>query len=166
MDGPRDGSLPGYALGVPLRVQIVTAEREVFSEEAADMVVAPGAEGVVGILPRHAPLLTTLQPGVIRIKKGGSEEAMAVGGGFLQVARDKVLVLADTAEHADEVDEARAEEGRHRARQTLAESITSGQRLQAETARFAIRREEARIQVARRHRGPERHRPPPGPTAP
>ena len=65
---------------MPLRVQIVTAEREVFTEDAVDMVVAPGAEGVVGILPRHAPLLTTLVPGVVRIKKAGSEEAMSVGG--------------------------------------------------------------------------------------
>jgi F-type H+-transporting ATPase subunit epsilon len=147
---------------MPLRVQIVTAEREVYAEEAVDMVVAPGAEGVVGILPRHAPLLTTLSPGIVRIKKGGSEEAMAVGGGFLQVARDQVLILADTAERADEIDEARAEEGRRRARENLAESVRSGQRLQAETARFVVRREEARIRVARRRRGPERHRPGPG----
>src|ERR1700716_1762688 len=104
---------------MPLRVQIVTAEREVFARDAVDMVVAPGAEGVLGILPRHAPLLTTLQPGVIRIKMGGSEEAMAVGGGFLQVARDKVLILADTAERTAEIDEARAEEARRRAREDL-----------------------------------------------
>src|SRR5215468_10415397 len=119
---------------MPLKVQIVTAEREVYAEDAADMVVAPGAEGVVGILPKHAPLLTTLQPGVVRVKKGGSEEAMSVGGGFLQVARDQVLILADTAERADEIDEARAEEARRRARETLADAITSGQRLQAEAA--------------------------------
>src|SRR3984893_2904066 len=125
---------------MPLRVSIVTAEREVLAEDGVDMVVAPGADGVVGILPRHAALLTTLLPGVIRIKKGGGEEAMSVGGGFLQVARDNVLILADTAERADEVDEARAEEGRRRARETLAESVRSGQRLQAETARFVIRR--------------------------
>jgi F-type H+-transporting ATPase subunit epsilon len=148
-------------LVVPLRVQIVTAEREVFAEEGVDMVVAPGAEGVVGILPRHAPLLTTLQPGIVRIKRGGAEEAMSVGGGFLQVARDQVLILADSAERAAEVDEARAEEARRRARDTLAEAVVSGQRLQAESARFALRREEARIQVARRHRGPERPRPGP-----
>src|SRR3981081_838945 len=151
---------------MPLRVQIVTAEREVFTDDAVDMVVAPGAEGVVGILPRHAPLLTTLNPGVVRVKKGGGEEAMAVGGGFLQVARDQVLILADTAERADEIDEARAAEGRRRARETPAESVRSGQRLQAETARFALRREEARIHVARRHKGPERHRPTPGPSEP
>jgi len=149
---------------MPLRVQIVTAEREVLAEDAVDMVVAPGAEGVVGILPRHAPLLTTLQPGVVRIKKGGTEESMAVGGGFLQVARDQVLILADTVERADEVDEARAEEGRRRAQQTLSESINSGQRLLAEAARTMLRREEARIQVARHRRGPERHRPGPGPS--
>jgi F-type H+-transporting ATPase subunit epsilon len=146
---------------MPLRVQIVTAEREVFADDAVDMVVAPGAEGVVGILPRHAPLLTTLLPGVVRIKKAGSEEAMAVGGGFLQVARDQVLILADTAERADEIDEARAEEGRRRARENLTESVRSGQRLQTETARFALRREEVRIQVARRRRGPERRAPGP-----
>ncbi len=147
---------------MPLRVQIVTAEREVFSDDGVDMVVAPGAEGVVGILPRHAPLLTTLHPGVVRIKRGGAEEAMAVGGGFLQVARDQVLILADSAERADEVDEARAEEARRRARETLAQAISSGQRLQAEAARVMLRREEARIQVARYRRGPERHRPGPG----
>lgn len=150
---------------MPLRVQIVTAEREVFAEDAVDMVVAPGAEGVVGILPRHAPLLTTLQPGVVRIKKAGAEEAMSVGGGFLQVARDQVLILADTAERADEVDEARAEDARRRARETLQQAVVSGQRLQAEAARVALRREEARIQVARHHRGPGPHRPPPGPSS-
>src|ERR1700716_676537 len=95
---------------MPLRVQIVTAEREVFAEEA-----------VVGILPRHAPLLTTLNPGIVRIKKGTSEEAMAVGGGFLQVARDQVLILADTAERADAIDEVRAEASLRRPRATLAE---------------------------------------------
>jgi F-type H+-transporting ATPase subunit epsilon len=151
---------------MPLQVQIVTAEREVLAEDDVEMVVAPGAEGVVGILPRHAPLLTTLQPGVVRIKKGGTEESMAVGGGFLHVARNHVLILADTAERADEVDEARAEEARRRAQQTLAESVSSGQHLQAEAARTMLRREEARIQVARRHRGPERPRPGPGPIAP
>jgi F-type H+-transporting ATPase subunit epsilon len=146
---------------MPLRVQIVTAEREVYAEEAVDMVVAPGAEGVVGILPRHAPLLTTLVPGVVRIKKGGAEEAMSVGGGFLQVARDQVLILADTAERADEIDEARAEEGRRRARENLSELVRSGQRLQAEAARISLRRHEVRIQVVRRRgRGP--HRPEPG----
>jgi F-type H+-transporting ATPase subunit epsilon len=138
---------------MPLKVQIVTAEREVFADDAVDMVVAPGAEGVLGILPKHAPLLTTLMPGEVRIKRGGSEQAMTVGGGFLQVARDKVLILADTAEREDEIDEARAEDARRRARETLQEAIVGGQRLQAETARFALRRAEARIHLARRRHG-------------
>src|SRR5438094_3227875 len=152
--GQTSRAIPAGILCVmPLRVRIVTAEREVFAEDVVDMVVGPGAEGVVGILPRHAPLLTTLLRGIVRVKKGGAEEAMAVGGGFLQVARDKVLILADTAERADEIDEARAEEARRHARDTLAEAIVTGQHLQAETARFAIRRAEARIHLARRRHG-------------
>src|SRR6185369_5779580 len=93
---PGGGGLGQGYFEMPLRVQIVTAEREVFAEDGVDMVVAPGADGVVGILPRHAPLLTTLLPGVVRVKRGTNEQAMAVGGGFLQVARNKVLILADT----------------------------------------------------------------------
>ena len=144
---------------MPLRVQIVTAEREVFADDSVDMVVAPGADGVVGILPRHAPLLTTLLPGVVRIKKGGTEQAMAVGGGFLQVARDKVLILADTAERADEVDEARAEEARRRARRRWPRpsSVASGwwPRRPASHSNAA----EVRIHVARRRRGRGASRP-------
>lgn len=135
-----------------LQVQIVTAEREVFAEDAVDMVVAPGGEGVVGILPRHAPLLTTLLPGIVRVKKGTEEEAMAVSGGFLQVARDRVLILADTAERASEVDQQRAEQARARAEQALTDAARSGQRLQADAARTALRRATARIEVVRRHR--------------
>src|ERR687885_189458 len=137
---------------MPLRVQIVPAEREVFVEDAVDMVVAPGAEGVVGILPRHAPLLTTLHPGVVRIKKRDTESAMAVGGGFLQVARDRVLILADTAERENEVDEARAEEARRRAEAALEEAVRTGQHVQAESARVALRRSLARLQVVQRRR--------------
>ncbi len=135
-----------------LRVQIVTAEREVHTEDDVDMVVAPGSEGVVGILPRHAPLLTNLVPGVVRIKKNGTETSMAVGGGFLQVARDRVLILADTAEREDEVDEARAEESRHRAQQALADAVRAGGPVQVEAARSALRRSLARIEVAQRRR--------------
>jgi F-type H+-transporting ATPase subunit epsilon len=86
-----------------LTVEIVTAERRVLTDEA-DMVIAPAIEGTVGILPRHAPLLTALQPGVMVLKKDGTEEVLAVSGGFLQVSNDRVLILADTAERAEEVD--------------------------------------------------------------
>jgi F-type H+-transporting ATPase subunit epsilon len=140
-----------------LRVQMVTAEREVLADDDVDMVVAPGSEGVVGILPRHAPLLTTLLPGVVRIKKRDAESAMAVGGGFLQVARDRVLILADTAERENEVDEARAEESRQRAQAALAEAVRTGQHVQAEAARVALRRSLARLQVVKRQR--RRHTP-------
>lgn len=134
-----------------LRVQIVTAEREVLADDNVDMVVAPGSEGVLGILPRHAPLLTTLVPGLVRIKKGGQEMAMAVGGGFMQVARDRVLILADTAEREDEIDAERAEQARQRAQKALADA-RSGGALQTEAARVALRRSLVRIDVAQRRR--------------
>src|SRR5215204_1451636 len=95
-----------------LTVEIVTAERQVYNETDVDMVVAPGSEGVLGILPRHAPLLTMLRPGSLRVKKGGTEQEMAVAGGFLQVHADRVLILADQAERADEIDAVQAEEAR------------------------------------------------------
>ncbi len=135
-----------------LAVEFVDAERQVLAEDDVDMVVAPGSEGVVGILPRHAPLLTTLKPGEIRIKKGGTESAMVVGGGFLQVNADRVLVLADTAERADEIDEARAEEARRRAEQALQEALRGGGTAQVEAARAALGRSLAMINVARRRR--------------
>jgi F-type H+-transporting ATPase subunit epsilon len=131
-----------------LRLEIVTAEREVFSDEV-DMVVAPGSEGELGILPRHAPLLTTLQPGALRLKKDGEETLMVVSGGFLQVYRDRVLVLADTAERADEIEEERAEQARQRALAALREGSREDA-LQAEAARLALRKSLARLQVARR----------------
>ncbi len=135
-----------------LSVEIVTAERQILAEQDVDMVVAPGSEGVLGILPRHAPLLTTLRPGAIRIKKDGAETAMAVGGGFLQVNADRVLVLADTAEREDEIDEVRAEAARQRAEQALEEAARGGSPVQVEAARIALSRSLARLTVARRRR--------------
>jgi F-type H+-transporting ATPase subunit epsilon len=135
-----------------LSVEIVTAERQVLAEEDVDMVVAPGGEGVVGILPRHAPLLTTLKPGAIRIKKDGAETSMAVGGGFMQVNADRVLILADTAEREDEIDAARAEEARRRAEEALQQALKGGSPVQVEAARAALQRSMARISVVRRRR--------------
>lgn len=102
-----------------LTVEVVAAEKIVFSGDA-DMVVAPGVEGVLGILPKHAPLLTMLNPGAVRIKQGDGEIVMAVSGGFLEVNHDRVDILADSAERAEEIDIARAEEARRRAEQALA----------------------------------------------
>ena len=131
-----------------LRLEVVTAEREVYADDV-DMVVAPGSEGEVGILPRHAPLLTTLNPGMLRLRKGGEETLMVVSGGFLQVFADRVLVLADTAERAEEIEEGRAEEARQRALTALQQGAR-GDTLQAEAARVALRHSLARLNVARR----------------
>ncbi len=106
---------------MPLSVHIVTAEREVFAEEGVEEVIAPGSEGELTVLPQHAPLLTMIKPGIMRIVKGGQEVDMAITGGFLEVRDDRVTILADAAERAEEIDEARALEARHRAERSLEE---------------------------------------------
>ncbi len=134
-----------------LSVEIVTAERQVLTDEA-DMVIAPATEGTVGILPRHAPLLTALNPGVMVLKKDGQEELLAVSGGFLQVSNNRVLVLADTAERAEEVDEQRAVEARGRAEEALREASAHPGSVQTEAARVSLRKSLARMNVAQRRR--------------
>lgn len=136
-----------------LNVEVVSAERVVFTGEA-DMVVAPGTEGVLGILPRHASLLTSLQPGELRIKQDGNEVELVVTGGFLQVNNNRVEVLTDAAERAEEIDVARAEEARRRAERILAEH--AGQHgADVQAAEAALRRSLVRLKVAevRRRRG-------------
>ncbi len=131
-----------------LRLDVVTAERLVFSGDV-DMVVAPGSVGELGILPHHAALMTTLHPGALRVKTGRDEVNLAISGGFLEVRDDRVLVLADTAERAEEIDLDRANAAEARARQSLAErgEISDLRQLEA-----ALRRSQVRIKVARRHR--------------
>jgi len=136
-----------------LTVEIVTAERQVYNETDVDMVVAPGSEGVLGILPRHAPLLTMLRPGPLRVKKGGTEQEMAVAGGFLQVNADRVLILADQAVRADEIDAAAAEEARHRAEQALTDANRAGDQVQIQAARLALQSSLVQLRVVRRRRG-------------
>ena len=114
---------------MPLTLEIVTAERVVYSEEV-DVLVAPGVVGELGILPSHAPLLTIMQPGEIRVDKGEEQTYIAVSGGFLEVIGDKATILADTAERAEEIDEARAEEAVKRAEERIT-SATSALRLGA-----------------------------------
>lgn len=127
-----------------LHVEVVTAEREIYNGEA-DMVVAKGTEGVLGILPRHAALLTTLAIGEMRIKLGDAEEPLFVAGGFLEVRDNVVTVLADTAEHAEEIDEARAEEARRRAQERLEQAISDVDRAEM---LGALERAISRIKVA------------------
>src|SRR5215216_416183 len=135
-----------------LTVEIVTAERQVYNEMDVDMVVAPGSEGVLGILPRHAPLLTMLRPGSLRVKKAGAEQEMAVAGGFLQVNADRVLILADQAVRADEI-EAAAEAAREQAEQALTSATRSGDPVQVQAARLALQSSLVQLRVARRRRG-------------
>lgn len=131
----------------PMLLEIVTAERLVYSDEV-DIVVAPGMEGELGILPHHAPLLTILQPGELRIHKTGQEDVyMAVTGGFLEVTGNRVIVLADAAERSEEIDEARAQEALRRAEERL-ESREEGADLQRALA--SIRRSRLRLDVKRR----------------
>src|SRR3989337_905918 len=103
---------------MPLLLEIVTPERQGFSEQV-DSVVCPGVEGELGILPHHAPLLTTLGVGELRIRRGGEEEYFAIAGGFLQVRPDKVVVMAETADMASEIDLEKAEQARREAERAL-----------------------------------------------
>ena len=137
-----------------IRLDIVTAERVVFSEDV-DVVVAPGVEGQLGILPHHAPLMTTLQVGELRVRKGGEEFSLAISGGFLEVRPDRVIVLADTAERAEEIVVARAEEAKRRAEERLLERRVPG--IDAARVEAALRRSLARLKVVekRSKRRPE-----------
>jgi len=127
-----------------LHVEIVTAERELYSGEA-NLVSAPGTEGRLGILPRHAALLTTLSPGALNIKLGDAEEPIFISGGFLEVSNNSVIVLADTAELAEEIDQARAEEARRRAQEELAQAQSDVERAEL---LGALERAMTRLRVA------------------
>jgi F-type H+-transporting ATPase subunit epsilon len=137
-----------------LHVEVVTAERELYSGEA-DMVSAPGSEGRLGILPRHAALLTTLMPGELTIKLDGAEEPIFVSGGFLEVSGNTVTVLADTAEYAEEIDQARAEAARRRAQERLEQAESDVDRAEL---LGALERAISRLRVAElaRRRGGRR----------
>jgi F-type H+-transporting ATPase subunit epsilon len=129
---------------MPLKLDIVTAERIVYSADV-DEVIAPGVQGQLGILPHHAPLMTILQAGELVVKKGAQEEIVAISGGFLEVRPDHVIVLADQAERAEEIDAARAEEAKRRAEQRLQKKEAGIDAAQAEAA---LRRAMVRLSVA------------------
>jgi F-type H+-transporting ATPase subunit epsilon len=134
----------------PIRCEIVTQERVVY-DQPVDIVIAPGTEGELGILPHHVPLLTALQAGILRVRAGGVEEEFAISGGFMEVLPDHVTVLARSAEHADEIDIARAEAARKRAQQLLEQGTPQDpDRYRAIEA--SLRRSTVRLQVARRRK--------------
>ncbi|MFC1846557.1 F0F1 ATP synthase subunit epsilon [Chloroflexota bacterium] len=132
-----------------IKLDVVTAEKEVYSDDV-DMVLAPGIEGVLGILPQHTPLMTMLQPGELIARKGSSEYSLAVSGGFLEVRPDRVIVLADSAERAEEIDIARAEEAKKRAEERIEAKYESS--LDAARADAALQRSLIRLKVATRRR--------------
>ena len=127
-----------------LKLDIVTAEHIVYSEEV-DEVIAPGVEGQLGILPHHAPLMTMLQSGELVVKRGNDEDIMAISGGFLEVRPDRVIILADSAERAEEIDTERAEAARKRAEQRMAEKPPD---VDAARVEASLRRAIARLAVA------------------
>jgi F-type H+-transporting ATPase subunit epsilon len=142
---------------MPLTLEIVTPERLAFEGEV-DSVNCPGIEGELGVLPHHAPLISTLGVGELVIRRGGDEEYFAIAGGFLQVRPDRVVVMAETADMASEIDLQKAEEARREAERALAEGFEEPADLAR--ARAALQRALLRIQVAerRRHREGPRHR--------
>lgn len=141
---------------MPLHLEIVTPERQVFSD-TVDSVQVPGSEGELGVLPHHAPLVSTLGVGELRFRKDGAEESFAIVGGFLQVRPDKVVVLAETADMSSEIDLEKAQEARREAERALESGYREGADLAA--ARAALQQALLRIRVAeRRHREGPRHR--------
>ncbi len=139
---------------MPIRCEIVSQDRIVFQGDV-DIVVLPGAEGVMGILPNHSPLLTVLQFGIITVRTKGNEENFTVAGGVAEVQPDQVTVLADAAENVEEIDIQRAESARKKAEELLQKGV------EADTDSYlaiqaALRRSNLRIDAAKRFR--QRHR--------
>ncbi|MEO8083265.1 MAG: ATP synthase F1 subunit epsilon [Ardenticatenales bacterium] len=135
---------------MPLTLTVVTMEREVYSADDVERVIVPASEGVMGILPRHEPILSALKEGELEIVRPGKRDILAISGGFIEVRGLQVIVMADMAEQSDEIDVARAERARAEALEALAKAPAQAERLDMV---HALRRAETRIKVARRHRG-------------
>jgi F-type H+-transporting ATPase subunit epsilon len=142
---------------MPVRCEVVTQDRLLF-DGPADLVLAPGVQGELGILPNHAPLLTSLDLGVLRVRYQGQETAFTIAGGVMEVRPDVVIVLADVGESVAEIDLDRAEKARTRAEELLkrVEGKSPEEYLAAEAA---LRRSKLRLEAAKRFRPPSRRRP-------
>jgi F-type H+-transporting ATPase subunit epsilon len=140
---------------MPLLLEIVTPERLAYSE-TVDSVVLPGGDGELGVLPHHAPLLSTLGVGELRIRREGEEESFAIVGGFVQVRPDKVVVMAETADMASEIDLEKAQEARREAEKALEAGFQEGADLAM--ARAALQQALLRIRVAERRQHEGRRR--------
>ena len=132
-----------------MTLEIITAERQVYSDEV-DMVIAPGIDGQLGILPMHAPLMTILKPGELTVKKSGQEDIyVAVSGGLMEVLGNRVSVLADAYEGCDEIEEERALEAIQRAQERLANRGTD---MELEGAMRSLQRAQVRVKLVRHRR--------------
>jgi F-type H+-transporting ATPase subunit epsilon len=133
-----------------IRLDFVAQDRNVFSGDVTE-VQAPGIEGQLGILPKHAPLMTVLSPGEVVVHREGAEPLyFAVSGGWMEVRPDHITILARTAERSDEINTARAEAARARAAQLLAQGMRRDQRVLVE---MSLKRQIVRLRVSGRHRG-------------
>jgi len=134
-----------------IKFEIVTPEKVVLKEEILQITI-PTKTGEITVLPNHIPLVSSLVPGVVHVKKrNGEDEIMSVSGGFLEVLKDKVVILADTAERAEELDMNRAEEA-HRRASELKEKARQGEEINFAEVNAAIERELARTKAVKRWR--------------
>ncbi len=130
---------------MPLHIELVTQEQKVFEEAEADIVIVPAVEGEMGVLPNHAPVLTTLTFGELVVRKGAAEERFAVYGGVVDVRPDKVVVLADLAESSYALDLEKAQDARERARQLLDDGLPGADNREAE---LALRRANLAVRIS------------------
>jgi F-type H+-transporting ATPase subunit epsilon len=136
---------------MPIRCEIVSQDRIVYQGDV-DIVIIPGAEGVMGILPHHAPVLTVLQYGIVTVKEKGENQYFTVAGGVAEVQPDQVTVLADSAENIAEIDIERAEAAKQRAEESLRKGVTKGTD-QYLLIQAAIRRSNLRLEAVKKYRG-------------
>lgn len=141
---------------MPFLCEIVTQERQVYSGEA-EYVSLPGSEGRMGVLPNHAPMLTSLSFGEVMVRSKGEEEYIAVGGGFAEIQPDRIVILADSAEYAEEIDIERAEQAREKAEQAMSEGVPEDAARYAQIE-AALKRAQIRIDVSMRRSGARRRR--------
>lgn len=134
---------------MPIHIELVTQEKKIFEEPEADIIIVPAVEGEMGVLPNHAPVLTTLTFGELVVRKGEAEERFAVYGGVVDVRPDKVVVLADIAESSYALDLERAQEARDHARQVLEDGPADGVNREAE---LALRRANLAVRISQKIR--------------
>ena len=134
-----------------MHFEFIAQERIIYQDDV-NMVLAPGASGILGILPRHAPLMTVIVPGELVVKKEGQPDRFyAVGGGFMEVRPNKVILLARSGEEAEEIEIERAREARQRAEELLAEGVADSEE-RRRSMEQALRRSRVRLKVAERRR--------------